>query len=80
MCTLGFLSYLLGCVPIILRKQLFLELLNDIAEVLLLYHLMIFSDWQENEEIKSWAAYSFNGVVLGTIAIHFFFLVYTLVS
>ena len=57
-----------------------MELLNDASEVLLLYHLMIFSDWLEDDELKQNAAYSFNIVIFVTIAIHLCFLIYTVVT
>jgi len=65
--------------PLLSWKALGLELMNELTEALLLYHLMVFSDWYPNEELKQDVlAYSFNAVIFANIAVHLCFLVFTM--
>lgn len=51
--------------------------MNEIIEALLLYHLLIFSDWYTHDDMKESLGYSFNAVIFTNISIHLIFLFYT---
>ena len=80
LCILTFSSYLVAYRPLISKKALGLELLNELTEALLLYHLLIFSDWNPNDAVKDTMANSFNFVIFINICIHLGFLVYAMVT
>ena len=73
------MSYLLALTPLVSKIQISLELLNDGTELVLIYHMMVFSDWIKDTKVKEGAAYSFNAFIFTAIAIHLSLLVYTLV-
>ena len=79
-CLITFASYLAAFRPFISKKQLGLELMNEIIEALLLYHLLTFSDWYTDDEMKETLAHSFNAVIFTNITIHLVFLFYTVFS
>lgn len=71
-CVILVSSYLVGVRPFTSNKQLNLEVLNEVTEAFLLYHLLLFSDlYYQDEDFKErFIANSFNGVIYLNIGIH----------
>lgn len=71
MCVILVSSYLVGVRPFLSRRQLNLEVLNEVTEALLLYHILCFSDlYTANDDFKDTLALSFNSVIFLNISIH----------
>jgi hypothetical protein len=75
-CSIINICYLCKFKPFEDRKILKLEIMNEVTNIILLYHLMMFTDWVPEAETRYAIGWSFIFVISANILVHFSLLVY----
>lgn len=52
-------------------------MLNELTEAALLYHVLVFTPWYTDDDMKENVGYFFNGTIVLNMVIHFLFLLAT---